>query len=374
MNEKLVFTDQFIEGVNKKFGHLPSHRKPDIYWISTRKEYEERRAEIEHLVTLLPQDKRTNVIARIRKEDQHVNVYNELFVGDMLRKLGYEIEYENPIDGTDKLLTPDWYVFSKGDISSFYVEVFTPTPHKNDTEGKSKWRDLCERLEKLRIPVGISIYANEHCDPPDPKRSKKLADLITTWLQESSLQNGDYLRINCETLAMVTDPYAYYWKDKILVVEISKYNSTDQKSTWCVEPINVQEVLIDSLQKNIEIKISRYRRALEDQKIPFVICLKPHQDSLLTHYSIADAIWGELVTELYEDKQGNPILKDRRKDNGVFSLRQAKNEILGAVVWLSKARSWSSPAGEPTIFPYTTYANPFALYPLPPHALDFSNL
>jgi hypothetical protein len=374
MTKDIVFTHHFIEEVKRKYAHTPNHRKPRIYWVSTMKEYEEQRMRIEDLVAMLPPGKRGNVVERIRTKEQYTNTYHELIVGEMLRKLGYTVEYEKPMVEVDELLTPDWYVCKKGHLPPFYVEVFTPNPSKNIIETDNKWQDLCARLEELPIPVGISIQANERCNPPDATRSKKIAEIVREWLQEHSPRKGEVLNIDCNTLEEVTEPYTDYRNSTVITFEISKHSNEDQRKARCTQPIFIRQVLVDALKNNIQRKIRHYGNAVKRENLPFVICLMPHYDSLLGHDSFVDAIWGELVTDLYEDKSGEKIWRDRRLDNGIFSARQSRNETLSAVSWLSKAKSWDAPTGEATIMPYLTYLNPFALYPLSQDALDFSAL
>src|SRR5574341_1577471 len=116
-----VFSGEWLQQIQHRYDHYPDYKKPHIHRIATSNELQSVRDEIEQWLARLPEAARGRVVANVRSARSFRQTYHELAVGHILRRLGYEVEYEKAINN----LTPDWHLEPKDKIPPFLVEVFT---------------------------------------------------------------------------------------------------------------------------------------------------------------------------------------------------------------------------------------------------------
>jgi hypothetical protein len=157
----------------------------------------EQREEFFRLLKFLesPQDSRKyiNHIERGKKEEQQTHTYNELALGYLLKKNGYELEYEKKIDFQSKTKTPDWFISASEANPEFIVEVFTTYTGSDDTTQSEELqlKLLIKRLEKINFDGVLDV----RCDPSrlDSRRIKEIAKKIECILINRLLiDNFDY--------------------------------------------------------------------------------------------------------------------------------------------------------------------------------------
>lgn len=166
-----IFSEQNIERAHRTYEGLSSaarYRRSTTRYLVFDREGEPMRQEIERWVPAFAPGKRRGLVSDVRAlSEQLVHTYHELAVGNKLRELGFEIEYELRIDhiraelGLDALSgdingkKPDWYVRRTPRTPAFIADVFT-----TDIPGEQPvWTAEIGQLEQLleQLPVDAEI-------------------------------------------------------------------------------------------------------------------------------------------------------------------------------------------------------------------------
>lgn len=179
-----IYTAEFVDKLNKRFAQKPPYQQSTIYRIATEPHWENLRQEIERWVSQFPNDASKNVvISRLRSPEHFEQTYNELVVGQIFRDKGYAIEYEKEIVPNT---TPDWYIYPRINTPTFIVEVLTSMPPEERTKQDQKWHELTERLKKIPMGIGLSIFplpvpSIDH-NMLNSRDIKQIVDQVHTWL------------------------------------------------------------------------------------------------------------------------------------------------------------------------------------------------
>lgn len=118
----IVFTDSWISESRKRYEKHKNIYRPLVYFAATSNDsiFKSVRDHIEIVVALLPLKQQRVLVQRLRSKDNFQTTYNEVIVGYLLSRMGFQIEYEKEIDGR----TPDWYL-NDNDGNVFVVEVIS---------------------------------------------------------------------------------------------------------------------------------------------------------------------------------------------------------------------------------------------------------
>jgi len=158
--------------------------KGPLYNLVTQPENEVFRNQLNEWVNLLPKSAQNKIIPNLQNDNTLIEAYNELRVGDILRRQKYTLEYEKKIDD----LTPDWYALDNNNIP-FLVEVFS---YRSSAVIQlfNKW--LADLRDKLRqIPIRVGIHLESFPNPLEafkidfrPTRNTILAQELEVWLNQ----------------------------------------------------------------------------------------------------------------------------------------------------------------------------------------------
>jgi hypothetical protein len=324
-----VFEPKYVQRIKNKYGQLPDYEKPEIYSIVVSDKCQYLRDEIEAMVAVFSEDERAKVIPRLQAKDNFIQTYDELIVGNLLRKLSYKVEYDKKIED----ITPDWYVHAKGEIPNFIVEVFTTGFLGNHSQEYRAANNLEERLRQIPIGVTLKIEIDDHGNLSQG-RNKQITEEIKRWLtQEAPLIGNQYSGDGFDC-------------------EISNYNSNSLTAKPYIVP---KFDLVDTkrLIKNIKEKNQKYK----DLKMPLVVSVVT-DDIILTEELRNILLGGRGFKEIYNKNTGvkestiSFLLND-----GLFN----KKPDLSAVVWVSQV--WSGGR-------MTAIYNPTATKPLPANTFN----
>lgn len=335
----LVFTSKHISKIEGKveanLQDVDPSSWPELYKITVREAYADIRLQIEEWVAQIPQDnpRRERLIRGLQQETLFRDAYNELVIGDKLRKSGYQIEYEKLIPGLAKDRTPDWYVEAKNETPAFYVEVYTPNPTDKIERNEYNWRDLRNRIEKIQLGFGLKIITEKTCiEPQTAGEKKKITTAISTWLKTKNPVEGERLYLECGTWEVVgADATAY--SSGITIEVYDKFPKLEKPQVSCIGPINIHLLETDYVKRPIEEKVSKYGRVLDKLGVPFILWVLPQSEALLDGQSADDILYGQLVTEYFSDHQ-EPLWR-RKKEEGLFTKSKQIHPSLSAIVWVS---------------------------------------
>src|SRR5262245_27273828 len=105
-----VFTPEWTAKQHRKYGGRPPYDRPRLYDFWTSEAHQPARTILEGWVDALPPEGREEVIPRLRDPRLFEHTYNEMAVGNSLRRMGHVVDHEVEMDG----LTPDWLARPRG--------------------------------------------------------------------------------------------------------------------------------------------------------------------------------------------------------------------------------------------------------------------
>ena len=329
-----VFSNEWVEGIKRRYERLPPYQRPVIYSIAVDKDRESLRSEIEAWVERLPSTSREKLIPRLRSPRNIQQSYNELAVGHTLIEFGYELEYEQQIDG----LTPDWFVHSRGEAPAFVIEAFTANAPENRVADINKCGHLIARLHSIPVDVTLRINTDTTGALPDQRESKRIKDAVERWLTSDIPTIGSRMNLSG------------------LTFEVVRKNSNNQH-VLCIGPVSSGHtfwVNTEPLKKNITDKVKKYR-VLGSKGIPLVVGIVADFFTALSRDDLENVLFGdEAIQLLYEESTGDVVgQRTIRHDNGLFV---EIDPALSAIMWVSReAGTWKAEA----------IHNPGAVNPLP---------
>lgn len=322
-----VFNEENVQELKRRYEQKLDSEKPIIYLIAVDQRLQYLRDEIEEMVATLPISKQQAVIPRLINANNFIDTYSELAVGNIIKQLGYQLEYDKKLEG----FTPDWYVYSKQKIPDFIIEVFT-TDSFSVNNRSQEYRNVKSLEERLRgIPVGATvILAVEKHECLDQGRNKQITKEIKHWLINKKPLTGTY------------------YSSEYFTCELVEYNPSYPSLKPFVEP-KMNLLNPDRLKQNIKDKIRKYGQLA----MPLVL-------AVVTDPTLGEKLINLLVGEAqlkcnYNKSTGLEEFETSFSYNGLF---QEKPDLT-TVIWLNKA--WNTSEWKMTAI----YNNPFALRPLP---------
>ena len=330
-----VFTSEYVQRIRSRFDHLPEYQRPLIYWFATASAHQGTRHEIENWVAGLPQPARKRIIPKLRARKHMVQTYHELAVGSILKRLGYQVEYERPM-GT---LTPDWYVHPTARTPAFIVEVFSSGLSQPADSRNRQIEDLLGRLR--RIPSNVRLLVGLHPTgiELDTKLNKTIACRVRRWLLDDRPPIGTQLSVHGLVFEIIE-------RD----VGRPRTEIVAREPAFLVNP--------KPLRTKLEEKIHRYGRPCSDQGTPLGIAVVADPRAGRDLDDLAEVFFGKEVVAVSFDKRSGAI-PDQRATRIADGLLVKGMAELSAVVWVWRlGGEWQAAA----------FHNPNAVSPLPLNA------
>jgi len=297
-----VFPQDWIESQRQRFGNRPKYEHPKGYQFLTSDECQPYRDRVEEWVeSLVSSERRKGVIQTLRSPRRFIHAYNELGVGDSLRRMGYSVEYEAHIQG----LTPDWLVHGGQSRSRFIVEVLTSNPPENRERCDAGWDRLGKRLEELPgdadivLQPRVDLMDDDLAPPPTEGQQKEIVRKVRDWIKADPHE--------CEKL-----------KTEQCVVVFGG-RTKPQRHVSCF--VGRVPFLIDPapLREAVSEKARKYRRVVQTLAIPFVVCVVPVGESGRDFNEMQTAALGAEYLRIFRVPGGGNRCETHRKSNGFFS-------------------------------------------------------
>lgn len=338
-----VFEPAWIQELEKRYGQRPKFQQPALYRLATRANLAERRALIEAWVQSLTPSTREVIIKRLRNPDQFFTAYNELAVGDILRRCGHKIEYEKPVDGK----TPDWYISARDLFPTFLVEVATVFPPREIQVEMRTWEELRFRIAQIEHYFHLSVTAHR-TNALVGKDTRPIAQFVKDWLDSIDPKSTD----------RTDETVVYKNGDLRIELDLIARKTTHKKPVEILGPVFTQWVNDKRLRNAIAKKLSKYPQA-KQFSIPLVVGVVPTFESGLGIDSLFDVLFGKeqvsvLTGEWGRDKTGMFLPKIHQGQTIVFNTR------LSAILLLEQSND----------APAAIVHNPYAKNPLPPEVFS----
>lgn len=334
---KIVFPDDVILGIIKKYENLPKDQRPFVYRLATSDRYKDDREIIERFATGLSGESLSKFVGNLQSKNNNcTHTYNELMVGEALRKMGYSIVYEPKIDGK----TPDWLIIDPKTEKKAVVECFTCNINTNEEKTFKQLNDLARRLNKIRKSVFLGIYYSRSISL-DQKRNEEISEDVSRWLIEG-IKVGD--RISYKGLDGT---------ELTIVIEMTDTKLQHVHASPALE--YAREIEIEPLRNKIQEKISGsgYAKLLLALKLPLIVAIVFDEETGHDASTLKDAVLGSDITRFYFTSDGQIVgAENVRGEDGVQA--REGNESLSGVLLIN---NYGSCQAELYI------QNPKAIYP-----------
>lgn len=314
----------------------------------------------------LPQDARSDLRSRFRSSDdnQHISAFFELYIHELLRKLGYDVTPHPILEGIST--RPDFFARST-DGYQFYVEVTVAgIPHKTEQGADARIAQVYDVLNQMDSP-DFFLYLSVHGAPSTPPPGARLRSDLTKWLRTLDL-DGITTAGQSGTFDAVPK---FRWDHEgwqITFTPIAKSPSARGKPG--IRPIGVimpeaQWLHADSdLKDALEAKAKKYG-ALQVPLVVAVNVLAMHCDDT----DIFNALFGQEVITVSQKLDGGVTAeRAERKRNGFwFGPAGPRNQTVSAVLIADGLNEWKMGVLTPELF-----HSPYATNPLNPDCWSVS--
>lgn len=176
----IVFTDEFVADLRRRYEGKPSSYRSDLYYVGTSPDRSGLRAWVEAVVWRVPQPGRAKLIPRLRSDQHLANTLNELAVGAALQTAGRVAMYEHDLAGA----TPDWYVPGSADHPPVIVEVWSKNHEQRAVGRRRQWQALRDRVSKIPVGVVLNVLSQDRQGPPSTDVAKELVRHLRAWVAQ----------------------------------------------------------------------------------------------------------------------------------------------------------------------------------------------
>lgn len=315
---KRVFTDEYIADLQRRYGRRPDYARPRKHFIAVEPSRQELRdwieEQVDNLSQFTPLQKINKIVANLRSAKNYVQTRNELAVFSLLRRRGYEPEYERKIDG----LTPDWYVPARGDTRDFVVEVLTANPPEEVAKRDMKELELLRSLADTQGDFVVRIWHNRSVEL-DQRVVKDAPKVCREWLATRP-RVGSRCKYGPVTFVLETN------------------NSGDQCGQFYIGGRGGR-VTTWPTRRRVTAKVGKYGTAMQSRHLPFVVAFAQNDPLGWAYDARHDALLRQESLRVFFDNR--------------------TGEALSAVAWFER-RSMSL-----THWSVEVIHNPNAAYPLP---------
>ena len=314
-----VFTAEWIQTVENRYGHLQRSQKPLPYLIATDREFFPICEKVENWIADIPETGQKKIISNLRSSDNFWHTCNELVVGSFLKGHDLQAEFEKQFGEQ----TPDWFVRSKDGLNPFIVEVFTANVSASIDFENNQLDELTRRLAQIPLDFAVKISCgnNSAIRQLDPKRSKNIAEAVRRWLQA----------YNC-----LSEPSFSLEGFNFEIIHRDRGYPTLQYASL-TQPIYAPWT---PLREKIEEKIHKYKNLALSNKIPLLVAVASGSETHYSNFEMKNILMGGVFTE-------SPL------SNGLF----AKEPLLSGALFVHREgmAKWK----------VDYYPNPKATFPLP---------
>ena len=336
----------------------PGERDFAFYDSAAGPEYDLYRDLANGWIKELPEADRAQIIARMQKGDslQYQATLAELTIHAALKRRGYNVRlHPTCIHATRK---PDFEVQSAETKPIAIVEVTTFNPAQDEIAQAQRDAAVYNALDKARLPAGWRIGLDVVKHGEKPAALGKICRGVETWATQ--VVGEDPLAMPTKTFdaddwSIEIRLYGGYKKD----VPPERMIATAMGDVRLIKPH--QEI-----RQAVQFKGSRYGAMTLPYLIVVADCKEDLQGGRIGDAAL-EAMFGTIVTDVWKDKNGKTIMKDRRAAHGYWGTPDApKHRDVSGIVILPKPHLWDlrNERWQPILL-----RNPWAEQPLPDELL-----
>jgi hypothetical protein len=302
----------------------------------------------------LPEADRAEIIARMQKGDslQYQAALAELTTHAALKRRNYNVRL-HPTWG-HATRKPDFEVQSAETKPIAIVEVTTFNPAQDEIAQAQRDAAVYDALDKAKLPAGWRIGLDIVKHGEKPAALGKICKAVETWATEVA---GE------DPLAMLTKTFdAGDWSIEITLyggfrkdVPPERMIATAMGDVRLIKPH-------EEIRQAVQFKGSRYGAMILPYLIVVADCKEELQGGRIGDAAL-EAMFGTIVTDVWTDKNGKAVIKDRRAPDGYWGTTDApKHRDVSGILILPKPHLWElrNERWQPILL-----CNPWAERPLP---------
>jgi hypothetical protein len=361
-----------FEQIKRNFKGPRGHVKPyfDYLNYSARASSERIRQLLEDWFFHYPSEAQSELRIRFRSSDdiEHRSAFFELYLHELLLKLGYSVDIHPDIPG--KRTHPEFLVSLKGK-PLFYLEAILASGPKEEVAAEKRENMVYETIDKMNSPnffIGVKVHGTPNTSPPGKKWSvfleKRLSELDPDAVGELLKSRG------LESLPNWTLNHDGW---DVTFQAIPK--SPKARGKPGVRPIGVRFFGL------VECKEDEYiRNAIKEKAtkygsldLPYIIAIDVVSDFFDDNMMVLDALFGDDQITIFYLPEGGPRQEPTRAPNGAFRGPQGPQNTRVSGVIICGDLLWGNISKTNPILWHNPWASiPFKqdLWPLPQWVLS----
>lgn len=356
-----IRNDQFkmlFDNITRQDQSPRGHAEPLFTFLnrSSRQSSHEIRKLLEAWFLCYPPEHQSDLKARFRSDNDltHQSAFFELYMHELLLKLGYEVDVHPEIEGV--LTHPEFLVKRKGK-GHFYLECTLAKGSHDDVATENVENRVYEALDRMDSPnffIMINVAGFPKSSPPARKwrtyLEKKLSKLDPDKLGEILKKGG------LEALPSWSTEFNGW---RVTFRPIPK--SPKKRGKPGIRPIGIRFSAVEWSKTHINIKNSINEKATKygNLDLPYIIAINV-QDFCCDDLDVMDGLFGNEITSVTINQNGLYEFAPGRKPNGAWIGPQGPQNTRNSAALIFRNLSWGNVAKETAIL----WHNPWAQKPL----------
>jgi hypothetical protein len=345
-------TDTRFKGYKEpEFAYLNQSARPAIIAL---------RELLEDWFRHFPTDSQTDLCSRFRSPDdnQHAGAFFELYIHELLRKLGYEITVHPVLPG---IATHPDFLARRSEGCQFYLEVtLAGVPNKAEQGAAARIAQVYDVLNEMDSP-DYFLHLDVEGSPSTPPAGAKLRSDLGKWLGTLDVdeiakagQRGEFAAVP-----------KFHWEHEgwsVTFMPIAKSPAARGKPG--IRPIGAIIPEAEWLKTDVDLKNALENKAKKygALEVPLVVAVNVlgiHCDET----DIFNAVFGQEVIAISQRNDGSISAEhaERRRNGFWFGPNGPRNQSVSAVLIIDGFNEWKMGTSTPELF-----HNPWPGHPLNP--------
>lgn len=304
-----------------------------FYDSAARPEFQTYRDLVNGWIMEMPEAERAEMVARFRKNDNlgYQAALAELTIHAALVRQGYKVEVHP--DCGHPTRRPDFLARTQKGEAVAYVEVTTFGPAQEHVALTNREAKIYNAIDAVTMPPGHRLgYDVMKYGKASPSLNK-LCKEVEEWAKASATDDPE----NMPAKTFVADD----WEIELTLIGGFK---KDVEVTRAISSA-MGDVRIVKADIKIREALSKKGSRYGELKAPYVIVVVDCKDELTGGHrnadALLDAVYGSVVTEVTMPAMGEPIIADKRLDDGYWGRPEGpKHRNVSAAILLPKPHLW----------------------------------
>lgn len=315
-----------------------NHAEPKFNYInlSARKPYNLIRGLLEEWFSSYPENAKKDLRARFRSSDdiEHLAAFFELYLFNLLRKIGFDVEVHPEIQG--KSTHPEFKVFYNGE-PVFYLEATLAAPSEDEIAARKRENIIYESIDKINSPDFFLLVHVKRSSGKNPS-GRMWRKKIEKWLSSLDYENIYLIFKENRFNELPVLPL----KDEGWEVELKPIpKGRDARGKPEIRPIGIKYFSLFPCRESEHIRKAVIKKAKKYSKLnlPFIIAINTANDlTIVDNEDMLDALFGDSFEKYLLSPDGE-ILENfsGRKPNGSWiGLNGPRYRSVSAIIIFSR--------------------------------------